>query len=185
MARPRRACDILLAPPRIRDFVKYRCMGRRVWIIPVWESVFAGVIKAGTPRERVCTIPNGIDLARATTPSRSKAQIRAELGIAETDRHPHVRNPAIEQRRGPRHGCHGRVDASGSERSAGHSRARELQDFVRGMVGEQRPAWLHVIRPIEKWPTCYLIASVFVSASRSEGFSFAAVEAMANGLPVV
>ncbi len=173
-------------PRRIRDFIKYRRMGRSVWIIPVWESVFDGVIKAGTPRERVRTIPNGIDLARATTPSRSRAQVRAELGIAETDRL--ILMFGIQPvNKGADLAIDATAELTREDPSVvlGIVGREKLQGFVLGRIGEQRPSWLRVIGPIENVADLYLAANVFVSASRSEGFSFAAVEAMANGLPVI
>ena len=173
-------------PRRIRDFVKYRCMGRRVWIIPVWESVFDGVVKAGTPRERVRTIPNGIDLARATTPSRGEVQVRAELGISETDR------LILMFGMQPRNkGADLALDAAAGLAPADASIVlgivgrEKLRDFVRESLGGQQPPWLRVIEPIENVADLYLVANAFVSASRSEGLPYAVVEAMANGLPVI
>jgi glycosyltransferase involved in cell wall biosynthesis len=61
----------------------------------------------------------------------------------------------------------------------------ELRAELHRHAGEPLPPWLRVVGPFDDPGALFAAADVFVSASRTEGFSYAIGEAMAAGLPVV
>ncbi len=60
-----------------------------------------------------------------------------------------------------------------------------LREFVVRRNGNEPVPWLRVLDPTDDVAALYQAASVFLSASRSEGFPYSVCEAMANNLPTV
>lgn len=171
---------------RIKNFIKYWCLGRFAWIIAIGDSVAKGVLAAGAPSARVFTVANGIDLSRATKAARVMTEVRSELGIDDSQRlilmfgHDPV-NKGVDLA----------LEAM-AEVVGEHPHTvlvivgrENLRAYVDEKMGSPHPAWLRVMKPVENVADLYLAAEAFLSASRSEGFCFSVAEAMANGLPVV
>ena len=171
---------------RIKTALKYRCMGGNAHMIAASEHLRQRVIKQGFPAERIQTIPNGIDLERASAATRSRAQVLSDLGICAGEHlilmfgwHPTVKGVDVA------------IDAVQTLVNRGHPvvlgvvGTERLREFVRTRMNGQRREWLKVLSPMADVANLYQAASVFVSASRSEGMPSAVSEAMANGIPVV
>ena len=171
---------------RLTNFIKYRMIARSAWLIPVGESAARAAIAAGCPAARVHTVENGVDLARATAATRSRSQVLADLGIDEDERL--ILMFGFEPLR---KGVDVALDAM-TELVKERPRAvlgivgrEELRAYVHNRVGGQPPAWLRILSPIEHVANLHQAATIFLSASRSEGFPYAVTEAMANRVPVV
>jgi len=171
---------------KMRNLVKYRLMARRAWVMAVWESSRKGVIQAGAPADRVYMIPNGIDLGRATSANHDSRGLFSAMQVSRSQRvllmfGLQPLNKGVDLA----------LDAMAKLSRDDPNLVlvivgrEKLQDFVSERLGARRPTWLRVIRPVEHIGELYQLAAVFISASRSEGFPYAVVEAMANALPVV
>ena len=143
--------------------------------------------KTGIPRERFTVIPNGIDTARFAEPSRSPAEVRAELGIAPGSK-------II--------GSVGRLDAQKGYRYLIPAFARvlgELGDVELVIAGAGPEAAMlrrlavqagcadhvHLIGRRTDVPDLLHAFDVFAMPSLYEGLPLALIEAMAAGVPVV
>ena len=171
---------------RVMNHVKYECMARYSWVIAVGDSVSQGVLAAGAPPTRVFTVTNGIDLARATKATKTREQVCSELGIEETKRL--ILMFGIQP---VNKGVDLALDAVAdlvreeSDVVLGIVGRERLQAYVREKLGAEKTPWLRIIKPVENVADLYSAATVFLSASRSEGFPYSVVEAMASGLPVI
>ncbi|MGO9114431.1 MAG: glycosyltransferase family 4 protein [Thermoguttaceae bacterium] len=170
----------------LKNFVKHACLGRSTRMIAVSEHVRQQALAAGCPAARIRTILNGIDIARATAAARSKAQVASEMAILP-DHHLLLMIGWDPPRKG--------VDLALA--AVGGLVAQGLP-LVLGIVGTERLSaylserkaaascpWVRQIVPSDDIASLYKAATVFLSPSRSEGFTYAACEAMANGTPVV
>jgi glycosyltransferase involved in cell wall biosynthesis len=171
---------------RLTNFIKYRLLGRFAWMIAAGESVADEAVAIGYSRNRVHIAENGIDFARLTSIVKDRVQVLADLNVEENDRlillfgyAPLIKGVDIamdamaELARADEHVVLGMV-------------GREpLQTYVGGRTGGQIPSWLRVFPPMENVADLYQVAGLFLSASRTEGFSYAVAEAMAVRLPVV
>jgi glycosyltransferase involved in cell wall biosynthesis len=171
---------------RIKDLVKYRLMGRTARIIAVFENIRQQRLDSGMAPERVRMIRNGVDWSRAITPTRSAVEVRAAAGIAEDSPllllfgwAPLIKgvDTAIQAAE--------RLVADGRPVTLAVVGRELLQEFLDATLKGKRPPWLRVLPPQENVADLYHAAAIFLSCSRSEGFSYATVEAMANGRPVV
>lgn len=170
----------------LKDCIKYRWMGRHVQMVAVSEHVRQQLMAKGLPENRIRTILNGIDLARATTAVRTPSQVRHELRMADHEKLVLMLawDPVVK-------GVDLALDAAGRL-------ALERRDIVLGIVGtdivrqylaqrgiDETCPWMRIIPPTEDIAALFQTAALFLSASRSEGFSYAACEAFANAIPVV
>jgi glycosyltransferase involved in cell wall biosynthesis len=169
----------------LRNFVKHSCMGRSTRMIAVSEHVRRQAIAAGCLPARIQTIRNGVDLAWATGAARTRDQIACELAIPAGNRLllSMGYNPLLKG-----------VDLA---LSAVGDLVAEGLPLVLGIVGRERlgaylaeqkadaAAWVRQIAPTDDIASFYQAAAVYLLPSRSEGFSYAVAEAMANKTPVV
>jgi glycosyltransferase involved in cell wall biosynthesis len=176
-----------LTPLRLaKNTLKHRWMGRSAWVVPVADSVGNELRVTGFPPSRIRMIGNAIDLERATTVHRSRADALLELGANPVS---HVLlmfgwEPI-------RKGVDVAIDAVGELVREGIpvilsiGGTENLEHYVRGRMGNTSPPWLHLLRPTENVADLYRASAMFLSPSRSEGLPFSVCEAMANGIPVV
>jgi glycosyltransferase involved in cell wall biosynthesis len=171
---------------RFKNFIKYACLGRSTRMIAVSEHVRQQAVDAGCPPARIRASLNGIDVAWATTAARSKEQVARELAIP-----PDHDLLLLIGWNPPRKG----VDLA---LAAVESLVAQRLPVVLGILGTQWLStylserkvgascpWVRQIAPTNDIASLYQAATVFLSPSRSEGFTYAACEAMANGTPVV
>ena len=171
---------------RAKDWLKFRIMGRTVRIIAVSEHLRQKTIEKGFKAAAILTVENGIDLNHAVAATRSRAQVFEEFNIPPDKRllllfgwEPNVKGvdvamDAVE-----------RLVGLGLQVVLGIVGTEALQEFVLRRTNGAPPSWLHILPPTDNVANLYKAASVFISASRNEGFPYSIGEAMVNGLPVV
>jgi glycosyltransferase involved in cell wall biosynthesis len=171
---------------RLTNFIKYRLVGRFVWAIAVGASVASEAVAIGYPRNRVRIAENGIDFSRLTSVAKDRLQVLADLNIKEDDRlillfgyAPLIKGVDIA------------MDAMAELAKAdehvvlGIVGREPLRTYVHDRTGGQIPSWLRIFPPMENVADLYQVASLFLSASRTEGFPYAVTEAMAVRIPVI
>jgi len=161
-------------------------MGRNVRVIAVSEHLRRQTIEAGFNAMAIQTVQNGIHLKRAVEATRSPAQVYEEFKIPLDKQllllfgwEPNVKGVDVA------------MDAV--DKLIGFSLplvlgivGREiLQEFVSRRTNGAPPSWLYILPPTDNVANFYQAASMFISASRNEGFPYSICEAMVSGLPVV
>ncbi len=171
---------------RMKNLVKYGGLGRTVRMIAVSEQVRGDLLAVGVPAGRVRTITNGIDLARARHVIRSKEQVFSELGI-KSDEQLLLMMGWDPIRKGVDLALEavGGLVAAGKRVVLGVLGTEALRAYLAHSAAAGRPGWLRHIPPTEDVASLYAAAAAFLSPSRSEGLTYAACEALAQGIPVV
>jgi len=170
----------------VKDVLKYRIMGRTVRIITVSEHLRQQIIVAGINTTAIQTVQNGIDVDRAVLATRPRTQVCKDFKIP-LDKNvlllfgwePLVKGVDIAMDACERLVCLGLPIVLGIVGTAA------LREFVAKRTNNAPPSWLYIIPPVENVANLYRTASIFISASRSEGFPYSTGEAMVNQLPVV
>jgi glycosyltransferase involved in cell wall biosynthesis len=169
-----------------KNVLKYRFMGRAVRMIAVSEHIRERTVKAGFDAAAVVTIRNGIDLARASAATRSRAQMYEELHIPSDRRmlllfgwEPTVKGVDVAMN------AVGALVGMGLPVVLAVVGTAPLREFVLRASNGEPPPWVRIVPPTDHVADLYQAASVFVSASRNEGFPYSICEALANHLPVV
>ena len=174
------------ASRRIKDWLKYRVMGRSANVIGVSEQTVRSALVAGFPPASLRIIPNGVDVCRVTSPGRSRNEVAAPLHVDQGacvvllfGWHPAIKGVdlAMDAVR--------RLAEEGKKVVLAAIGTQSMLDFIRERVGENIPTWLRTLAPAENVADLYQIADVFLSASRNEGFPYSVTEAMACGVPTV
>ncbi|HMN15830.1 MAG TPA: glycosyltransferase family 4 protein [Bellilinea sp.] len=173
---------------RMKDLIKMRLIARTSVdaIITVSSGIAQTTKLRGAPVNKIIGVRNGIDTNRFQRVNRSlRATSRQRCNITDEQLvfllfgwDPRIKGvdllcqamSAINQRNNLPALC---IIVSGDKN----------QDVISEMIGKL--PWIRVIHPVENVAELYAIADCFVSASRTEAFSFAIGEAMASGLPVV
>src|SRR3954462_1789478 len=170
---------------RAKDAMKHRVLGRRARVAAVSEAILREVVESGFPSARASYIPNGIDLARATTLHAGRTAVRRELGISDDAQ------MVLAFGWDPlRKGVDLALDAFASLAAGGDRRLvltivgpEGLEALFQGRFAGALPVWLRVLEPREHVADLYAAADIFLSASRAEGFPYALGEALAKGPP--
>jgi glycosyltransferase involved in cell wall biosynthesis len=169
----------------LKDCIKYRWMGRSVWTIAVLEDVRRELVAAGTPENRVRTIRNGIDMARATTAVRTPQQVRSELQIADQAQWLFMLGwEPIRKGVDLALDAVGRLTQEGQNIVLGVVGTDQLRQYLNERGADPACPWLRVIAPTEDIAALFQTAAMFLSPSRNEGLPYAVVEALANEIPV-
>jgi glycosyltransferase involved in cell wall biosynthesis len=174
---------------RIKDLWKIRAVSRRSVdrVIVVGPGLGELAVRRGVRPSTIIVIPNALDLDRfADLPGRYAA--RRRLGLAPDATvalalgwWPEVKGVDLV------------LDALAALNAGASSPAvtgllvgeDEMYAFIDERLGGEDPDWLARSRFVSDPAWLYAAADLFVSASRHEGQSFAAGEALACGLPVV
>jgi glycosyltransferase involved in cell wall biosynthesis len=168
-----------------KNLVKYRLAGRRVQMIAVSPFVAQELEQAGVPASRVRAILNGIDLPRATHVPCTRSGVFAKLGM-QPDQQLLLMIGWDPQRKGADLAIEAvRPLTGGNALVLGILGTERLGEFVEDQGGLATMPWLRIIPPTEDMASLFAAATMFLSPSRSEGFTYAACEAMAVGTPVV
>lgn len=151
--------------------------------IAVSGAVRRDLLGWGIPARKIVEIPNGVELADLAFDPAERARTRHELGLSADDEvigtvgrlHPGKRIGSLLDAAAPllRQGRYLLVVGDGPVRGELVEQARALGVDDRVLFAGERPA-----RP------CLAAMDVFASPSPFETFGLAAVEALANGLPV-
>ena len=171
---------------KIKDLILYKILGQYAYGISVSENIKENIISRGMPRQRICYVPNGFDIDRVNASKSDAETVRREIGIPEGAKvflafgwEPITKGidlllTAFE------------MFVTQHENAVLFLVGTEAmkQYVVNWACGVQR-AWLVISEPRENVADFYQASDVFVSASRSEGFSYSVAEAMAAKLPVV
>lgn len=169
-----------------KDTVKWKACARRVSaVIVVSDHVRTSLVDRGVDPEKIRVVHNGVDANRLRAHTLGVQSAQNDPGANDGDLvlFMHGWDPIVK-------GVDIAVEALRILRSAG-KRATLLvsgNDSVRQEIEhmvENLPAdWVRVVPQIEDVGRYYASASVFVSASRSEGFSYSILEALSMGVPV-
>jgi glycosyltransferase involved in cell wall biosynthesis len=171
---------------RVKNFVKYAGLGHSARMVAVSEHVRKQAVAAGYPAARVCSILNGIDMERATVAARSKAQVACELAIPP-GHHLLLMVGWDPSRKGVdlALAAVGSLVVQGFPLVLGILGMEQLSDYLSERKVTAACPWVRKIDATDDVASLYQAATIFLSPSRSEGFTYAACEAMANGTPVV
>ena len=171
---------------KIKDIILYKTLGQYVYGISVSENIKENMILRGMPRRRIYYVPNGFDIDRVNSSKNEPAFIRREIGIPEGKKvflafgwEPITKGIDLLL-------------------NAFEILVKQYKNAVLFLVGTEimkqyvenwtcgtPREWLILSDPRENVADFYKVSDVFVSASRSEGFSYSVAEAMAATLPIV
>ena len=173
---------------RLKDLIKMKavatsCVDR---LVAVSDSVAADAKLRGFPDSKIMTIHNGIDLTRIhLKQKRERVLLRESYDILEDHRvfllfgwEPRTKGVDLF------------IEAAKLLGETGQKKILCLivRNGQRMNEGDQMAVdnpWIRFVRPVENVAELYGLSDCFVSASRSEAFSYAIAEAMAAGLPVI
>jgi glycosyltransferase involved in cell wall biosynthesis len=171
-------------------------IGRLNRMLTPWTDAFIAVADSHAqylveterfPRDKVCVIPNGIDVTRFQRSTAARARVRSELGIPpdapvcgvvaalrfEKNHRLFVELAGIVHRQLPK--AHFLIVGEGPERNA-------LEQQVRDLGLDQR---VHLLGARKDIPELLSAMDVFSLTSRNEANPVSILEAMACGLPIV
>src|SRR5512146_844961 len=165
-----------------KDAIKLRVVGRTVRLAAVSPAIVEEAIRHGFPAGRVAYIPNGSALAHATATDAGRAATRRALEL------PDDANVVLAFGWDPEvKGIDVALDAMAALPPAanlvlvvvgGSALRSHVDERHRGV----RPGWLRIVPPREHVADLHAAADLFLSSSRTEGFSYALGEALANGV---
>lgn len=173
---------------RMKDFILYRLLGRVTFGIAVSESIRAEIGGRGMPLHRIKYVPNGFDAERLGDCDKDRDTLRGELGIPQQTRvflafgwEPITKGVDLLLAAFAQIGNGEKCYKVGLLLIGKEPMLQYVNEWTRG----GKPSWLYLADPRERVAELYAVSDVFISASRSEGFSYSVVEAMASRLPVI
>ncbi len=171
---------------KIKDLILYKILGQYAYGISVSENIKENIISRGMPRQRICYVPNGFDIDRVNASKSDSETVRREIGIPESAKvflafgwEPITKGIDL-------------LLAAFEMFVTQHENAvlflvgtEAMKQYVDNWTRGVQREWLVISDPRENVADFYQASDVFVSASRSEGFSYSVAEAMAAKLPIV
>jgi len=170
----------------LRDTIKYRLLSRTAWTLVVSHGGMTTMRERGLNRHRSRVVENGIDTQRLVRDAALRRRVRRDLGLDDGDvacllygwtpgrKGVDLAMAAVEELR--RTGVPAVLLVVGGD---------ETKLAIDALSGGEARAWVQLVPPTDAIAEYLNASDVFVSASRSEGFSYAVAEALAFGLPVV
>ena len=162
---------------RARNWVKFHILGfGKTYHIAVSQPG-TDAINSLKPHNQCVFLPNALDFSRLTIDDAARKQVQTPtvllFGWA-----PYVKGAdlAIDA-------CE-RLNAAGTAVKLCISAQDETYAYVKKRFSDQ-PEWLELLPPTDDVSKLYQRATIMLSASRSEGFSYALLEALYMGLPLV
>jgi len=153
------------------------------------EDVATLVNTLHVPRRRVTWLGNGIDLARFDGDRSTRAVVRAEWGVTDTDVVVGVVGRLVREK--------GFAEIVGAatllrERGVqativviGPADPDKRDGLDEASLAEARSLGIRFAGRRDDMPRCYAAMDIFLTATHREGFPRAAMEASASGLPIV
>lgn len=161
----------------IKNWIKFRIFGfGKTYHIAVSNPV-AKAINSLNPKNKCTTIQNGIDFSRLQVKTQNTTKSK-EKNILIFGWAPYVKGLDIAL-----DACE-KLSASGLSFKLLVSAQEKTYGYVASRYNEL-PEWLQMIEPTSDVASLYNKADIMLSASRSEGFSFALAEAIYNGCVTV
>jgi len=173
---------------RTKDVFKLQLVARTVGAacIAVGDGVYRSLLDAGFCAEKVFLVHNGVDTTRFSPDQRARTRMRELLGIGECQKKTLFLLLGGEP---SRKGVDVFVKAAAEVVRAGFQSCgflivgdNKTKDFVMDL--SEYPVlreYLKVLDPVDDFPSLVNAVDVFVSASRSEGLSYAVAEALSAG----
>lgn len=165
----------------VKNYIKHRLMGSYCFAIVVAEHLKERLIKTGFPSDRITIVNNGIDLERAVKASRSKEQVLSSLGIPANKIlllmfgwQPEIKGVDIALK------AMANVCEYRDNLILGIVGAENLVEYIKTYFNGNSPKWLRILPQIQLPAEYMQCADIFISASRSEGFSYSICEAVLN-----
>jgi len=171
---------------RLKDLIKFTFTGRYVDSIYVSDAIMDSDVDRGLNKATATLLGNGIDIDCQSNSSETRECLLHNYQIQETNNNlllfgwdPITKGVDITLK-----AC---LKLAGENNKfnliiIGEEKLNQyVDDFFSGDI----PAWLKVLGPEENVSNLYQIADIFISSSRYEGFSYAVLEAMVRGLPIV
>lgn len=173
---------------QMKDIIKMRIISRR-WIgriVPVSDSVAKFARRRGVSSSKITTVDNGIEMTRLEKVDKDRrVRLRRRYNISESQRvfllfgwDPKIKGVDFLAKAAMVLGNYGRTEFLCLVVSGEGNKISISQ-----MIGKN--PYIRVIPPVENVAELYSLADCFVSASRSEAFSYAIGEAMASELPAI
>ncbi len=160
---------------RVKNFLKFRILGfGKTYHIAVSEPV-TKAINSLKPRNKCVTIHNCLDFSRLETKMRVNSDAKNILifGWEPTVKGLDITLDACEK-----------LFAEGVKFKLLVSSQQKTYEYVAERY-DGLPEWLELLEPTSDVANLYQKADIMISASRSEGFSFALAEAIYSGLITV
>jgi glycosyltransferase involved in cell wall biosynthesis len=158
--------------------------GRIARVIAVSQSVAANLRAQGIFRnDQITVVPNGIDLSRFTPRVEGHPSSRLRVGIFGELTHNKGQIEFVRAAEIVARGLeHVEFIVAGRDNSSGGDYGRQLKDVIGASEFRSR---IQLVESKIDVPRTLATLDLLVSASRSEAFGLAIVEAMAAGVPVV
>lgn len=165
---------------KVKRKIQYKLIGKRARLISVSEHYRNLVINEGFTRNSTKTILNGISLARLEKNIELQSIQKRENIILAFGHPPMVKGTDILLA-----ACE-KLEKTGKDFELWlvFSESSD-RNYINEKYKEELPSWLKLKPPVDDVAMYYNSSKIFVSASRSETFSYSVAEASYCGLPVI
>lgn len=171
---------------RLKDLIKFRLFGNLYHSIYVSNALFESDLSRGLRTNRFDILSNGVDMTRLRGSGYRRDCLEKDYGLNNSHDNlltfgwdPVAKGVDITLK-----ACL-KLAAGRKNFNLIIVGEQRLKKYVEEIFGKSIPYWLKILTSQQDVARLYQIADIFISASRYEGFSYSACEAMASGLPVI